>query len=51
MLDRKRIREATNSDILMEVLRNMDEEEFEDYITELEDLYYALHPELKEDIY
>lgn len=47
MADRKRMEDAVNFEVFMEVLELMDEDEFEDYICELEDLFHSVHPELE----
>lgn len=47
MADRKRMEDAVNFKVFMEVLESMNEDEFEDYICELEDLYSSVHPELE----
>ena len=50
MSERKRMKDVVNFEMFMEVLKTMDESEFEDYISELEDLFLSVHPELKGDI-
>ena len=48
MADRKRMKNAVDFEVLIDVLKSMSEAEFEDYICELEDLYQSVHPEIKE---
>lgn len=48
MFERKRMKDAVNFEIFMEVLKTMDESEFEDYIWELKDLFLSVHPELED---
>ncbi len=51
MQNRKRMKDAVDFKVFMEVLKSMSEDEFEDYISELEDLYQSVHPELEEEYY
>lgn len=50
MSDRKHMKDAIDFKLFMKVLESMSEDEFEDYICELEDLYQSVHPELKEEV-
>lgn len=43
MTDKKHMKDAIDFKLFMEVLESMSEDEFEDYICELEDLFYSVH--------
>lgn len=47
MTDRKRMKDVVDSKMFMEILKSMSEDEFDDYISELQDLYQSVHPELE----
>lgn len=49
MANRKRMKDAVNFEVFMDVLESMSEDEFEDYIYELRDLYQLVHPEINEE--
>lgn len=47
MTDRKRMKDVVDFKMFMEILKSMSEDEFDDYISELQDLYQSVHPELE----